>query len=49
MNNFDDKKEALDLYLCTSTKLAVHKDEQRLGMMKKLSDLTGMNVLWSMR
>lgn len=44
-----DETEALDLHLCTSTKLAVFNDEQRLGMMKKLSDLTGMNVLWSMR
>jgi len=49
VSKVNEETEALDLYFCTSTKLAVYNDEQRLGMMKKLSDLTGMNVLWSMR
>ncbi|XP_065342284.1 uncharacterized protein LOC135941011 [Cloeon dipterum] len=47
VKEIDDKLPAYDLYLSSIPKLTVFNDEQKLGLMKKLSDVTGMNVKWS--
>ncbi|CAB3365074.1 Hypothetical predicted protein [Cloeon dipterum] len=47
VKEIDEKLPAYDLYLSSIPKLTVFNDEQKLGLMKKLSDVTGMNVRWS--
>ncbi|XP_059472695.1 uncharacterized protein LOC132195025 [Neocloeon triangulifer] len=42
-----EEAPVLDLYLSSIPRLTVFTDEQKLGLMKKLSDVTGMNVRWS--